>query len=281
MFRKKPEVKAVQNKVHQIKQTAKIKQASSYQSQITNTLVKSDNKRKLEALKDDSVEIFIDEQLSSIMKKAKFYCEFCDIQFETSNSLSQHKRSQKHNNNKDMFQIVIEIHDESIQRRHFEAITKNEWLAGSVSYKALINLMNYFKYISILKVICAYLRIMDFPDSLILSSFQVSEVLDKQKSAFLDMVDINELNVIAGPYNINNNHWLAFIIDIIKAQFILLDPFDQPPTIIDRCFQSWCKYYCSRKHKQDLTCQLGKLNIRYKKIKPTVAFLLFILSRTI
>ena len=33
-----------------------------------------------------------------------------------------------------MSEIVYDIHDEPIQRRHFEAITKNEWLSGSVSY---------------------------------------------------------------------------------------------------------------------------------------------------
>ena len=31
-----------------------------------------------------------------------------------------------------MIEIIYDIHDESIQRRHFEGITKNEWLAGSV-----------------------------------------------------------------------------------------------------------------------------------------------------
>ena len=32
--------------------------------------------------------------------------------------------------------IIHDIHEESIQRKHFEAITKNEWLSGSVNSKA-------------------------------------------------------------------------------------------------------------------------------------------------
>jgi hypothetical protein len=29
-------------------------------------------------------------------------------------------------------ETIFDIHDEIIQRKHFEAITKNEWLSGSV-----------------------------------------------------------------------------------------------------------------------------------------------------
>jgi hypothetical protein len=134
VFRKKPEVKAIQNKVQQIKQSAKIKQASSYQAPTSNILVKTNNKRKLDEAKDED-EIIIDEDLSTIVKTPKFYCDICDIQFRSSNSFSQHKRTQKHIKTKDMQEIIFIIYNESIQRSHFEAITKNQWLSGSVKYK--------------------------------------------------------------------------------------------------------------------------------------------------
>ena len=100
IFRKKPEVKSVQNKVSLIKQGSKIQKASSYQTPNANTLLKSDNKRKLEEIKLEQNEVFIDETCSSASKKPKFYCEICDLSFNGSNSLSQHRRTQKHERNK-------------------------------------------------------------------------------------------------------------------------------------------------------------------------------------
>ena len=46
-----------------------------------------------------------------------------------------------------------------------------------------------------------------------------------EKSKYLDKIDINSLNYIAGPYLIDNNHWLAFIVYMIRSRVILLDPY--------------------------------------------------------
>ena len=85
-------------------------------------------------------------------------------------------------------------------------------------------------------------------------------MLDTEKCAFLDMIDIWELNMIAGPYNVNNNHWIAAIIDCIRAKFIRLDPLNKPPPILDKCFKSWCTNYNSRKHKDDITWTIWKID---------------------
>ena len=66
-------------------------------------MVKSDKKRKLEEMKpddNDDTDIIIDDELSTNVKKSKYHCEICDITFNSSNSLSQHRRTQKHEKNK-------------------------------------------------------------------------------------------------------------------------------------------------------------------------------------
>ena len=130
--------------------------------------------------------------------------------------------------NRQAFETIFTIHDEPIQRQHFEGIIKNHWLSGSV--------------------ICSYLKTIEMADSLIMSDGLVNHLLDKQTSKYLDKIDINGLNFIAGPYLINNNHWLAFIVDMIRYRFILLDPLHKISPIVDNAFKSWIKYYNSRSH---------------------------------
>jgi Ulp1 family protease len=100
---------------------------------------------------------------------------------------------------------------------------------------------------------------MEFADSTILSSWHVTQVLETGKCSTLDKIDLDKQNIIAGPYNINNNHWLAFIIDIIRLEFILLDPMNHSPSILDKCFQSWSKYYNSRNVKKHIEWTVRKI----------------------
>jgi hypothetical protein len=88
----------VQNKANQIKMSAKISQAASYQAPVAKTLVKSEIKRKIEQVEPekDEIDMFIAEETSIILKKPKYNCEYCDKTFKTSNEFCQHKRSQKH-----------------------------------------------------------------------------------------------------------------------------------------------------------------------------------------
>ena len=64
-----------------------------------------------------------------------------------------------------------------------------------------------------------------FPNTLIMRDGIVNYLIKCQKSKYLDKIDINSLNYIAGPYLIDNNHWLAFIVYMIRSRVILLDPY--------------------------------------------------------
>ena len=105
-------------------------------------------------------------------------------------------------------------------------------------------------------MICAYLKILDFTDSIILSACEVSQLMLSSKCHQLNYANLDDLNFIAGPYNINNNHWLAVIIDINKEEFILLDPLVKSTPLADGCFESWCTYYNNRKHKREIKWSL-------------------------
>jgi hypothetical protein len=96
----KPDIKRGTYKIHQIKQSVKIQQAASYQAPNSLTLFKSEKKRVAE---DDDVSI--DEEKTTLLKKPKYHCEYCDITFNSSNSLCQHRHTQKHKKN----QLVILI----------------------------------------------------------------------------------------------------------------------------------------------------------------------------
>jgi hypothetical protein len=65
---------------------------------------------------------------------------------------------------------------------------------------------------------------MEFADSTILSSWHVTLVLETGKFSTLDKIDVDKQNIIAGLYNIDNNHWLAFIIDTIRLGFFYWIP---------------------------------------------------------
>ena len=104
-------------------------------------------------------------------------------------------------------------------------------------------------------MICAYSEILDFTDSIILSACEVSQLMLSSKCHQLNYANL-DINFIAGPYNINNNHWLAVIIDINKEEFILLDPLVKSTPLADCCFESLCTYYNNRKHKREIKWSL-------------------------
>ena len=100
----------------------------------------------------------------------------------------------------------------------------------------------------------------EFPDSIVLSPGHVNQLLDKEKCSYLDKININYLNFITGQHHINNNHWIAMIIDIIKGEFILLDPKQKSSSILDKSFQSWVNYYNSRKQKYVIDWKIRKID---------------------
>ena len=101
---------------------------------------------------------------------------------------------------------------------------------------------------------------MEFENTVILSSCHVTQLFETEKSRALDYVNISEMNFIAGAYNVDNNHWLALIIDVNKDEFILLDPMNKSTPRLDKCFKSWCNYYHSRKNKHDASWKIRKID---------------------
>ena len=86
---------------------------------------------------------------------------------------------------------------------------------------------------------------MSLKKTLIMSDCLVNQLIDHQKSKYLDKRDINDFFYIAGPYLINNNHWVAFIVDMIRYKIILLDPMLVSSPLVDKALQSSVKYYNS------------------------------------
>ena len=92
----------MKNKISRVQQGAKIKVASGYQEPTTRTLITFDKKRKIQE-EESSItnDITIIAESANIKKKKTDYnCSTCNICFDTSNSLRQHKRSQKHEKNR-------------------------------------------------------------------------------------------------------------------------------------------------------------------------------------
>ena len=128
---------------------------------------------------------------------------------------------------------------------------------------------------------------MSLNKTLIMSECLVNQLIDHQKSKYLDKRDINDFFYIAGPYLINNNHWVAFIVDMIRYKIILLDPMLVLSPLEDKALQSWVKYYNSRTTYNTSLNQSNAIrkyimfNIQFKLIIIIVVFLLFISLKNI
>jgi Ulp1 family protease len=59
---------------------------------------------------------------------------------------------------------------------------------------------------------------------------------------------MNNINFIAGPHFINNNHWVAFIIDLKQQEFQIVDPkgLDLDCGLLSDSFSSWLQYLMNR-----------------------------------
>ena len=84
----------------------------------------------------------------------------------------------------------------------------------------------------------------------ILNPFFVNQLISCKRCSYLDRVNIHELDIIAGPLLINNNHWLAMIIDIRYNKFFLLDPMKEPTPKLQDTFDCWVNYYASRNDRR-------------------------------
>jgi len=62
-------------------------------------------------------------------------------------------------------------------------------------------------------------------------------------------LDIIKYDFIVGPHLINENHWIAVIIDVKKKLFLSIDPQKYKSDLFDIYIDSWLHYYESRYSK--------------------------------
>jgi hypothetical protein len=73
------------------------------------------------------------------------------------------------------------------------------------------------------------------------SKFQVYSRLNK--------LAIHDYNYIVGPHHINNNHWIAVIVDLKSNTFQVIDSKLKSNNLGSMCFQSWIDYNNKREDK--------------------------------
>lgn len=105
MFQKRPQIKAVENKVSIIKQNVLKRSASNYQQSQSHTLANFDKKMKLTqdiqeqplvSTQSSDPLIIIDDDLSTPKVSGKFDCFLCNKKFKTSQAIYQHKKTNSH-----------------------------------------------------------------------------------------------------------------------------------------------------------------------------------------
>lgn len=88
---------------------------------------------------------------------------------------------------------------------------------------------------------------LQLPNTILLSCGVFHHLFKNARSPYLDRYkQLHAYNFIVGPHIINNNHWLAVIIDLTKFRFILLDPLKLVSPKLEETFNSWLIYYKSR-----------------------------------
>jgi hypothetical protein len=254
------------NKVTRQKAAAKKRQAFSYQLPYDNTLTQTSKKQKLDLelamqqpsttthqpstaahepsstahepstsnhepstsnhLVTDSKPIII---FSNAKPKSTNFCVACQKVVQT--NMSQHKKGIKHQKNEYWLEIIYKKDDIHIQRIHFLSLqTRDEWLSVSI--------------------ICGFLKALELPSTIIINYALAHMLINEQRSPYLDRFKIHDFKFIAGPHLVNNNHWLALIINIENRKFMLLDPLNKQSLILDTAFASWSAYYKTRRDQE-------------------------------
>ena len=57
---------------------------------------------------------------------------------------------------------------------------------------------------------------------------------------------MHNLKYVVGPHHINNNHWVAVLVDITAASFQVINPKGQSFSLSKSCYDSWIDYYYKR-----------------------------------
>ena len=85
------------------------------------------------------------------------------------------------------------------------------------------------------------------------------QLINEERSPYLDNFQIHNYNFIVGPHLVNNNHWLALIISLKHRQFLLLDPLNLECPLTGKAFQNWLKYYYTRKDCDQEEWKINKI----------------------
>lgn len=99
------------------------------------------------------------------------------------------------------------------------------------------------------------MRASNFPNTLILNYWDSQKILNNQSGSILDKFDINQYQYIVGPHLINQNHWIAIIIDVELKHFYSLDPLKYRTNLLEQHFDNWIQF-CSRFGKSDFWKQM-------------------------
>ena len=129
---------------------------------------------------------------------------------------------------------------------------KDKFISDSVRIiSSFIYLIKKLNIIFSIKIICAYLRALRMPKTLVLSYDAFEELFSSGQSKCLDAhKQLHMYTYIVGPHLLNRNHWLAVIIDLSKFRFMLIDPMKEMPLIFESTFKFWLCYYKSRNDYQ-------------------------------
>jgi Ulp1 family protease len=92
----------------------------------------------------------------------------------------------------------------------------------------------------------------------------------------LEKINIHESQFIVGPHFVDNNHWLAMIIDMKKQHFYLIDPKKDNPELLQHHFDQWVQYYNRRIDKLDITW--SKMTIEHPIQTDNYNFAIFVMN---
>ena len=93
----------------------------------------------------------------------------------------------------------------------------------------------------------------------------IQGILDKSLNSysFINKVDIHNYNFLVGPHLVNNNHWNAFIVDMLNKKFYLIDPQKIQEQVLNKCFNNWLWFYNNR--VDSVPCEWNLVNIDHPK----------------
>ena len=73
-------------------------------------------------------------------------------------------------------------------------------------------------------------------------------------------INIENKTFLVGNHLINNNHWIAFIVNLKKHVFYFIDPMGDDDDLMENRLLAWSEYYSKRADAENISWQLNKVN---------------------